>query len=62
MSEGMRPVLDLSANLETFFHDVVDDAIHREIDQASHRRSVELERGGRGVLRDLLSAHAEAEW
>jgi len=30
MSEGMRPVLDLSANLETFFHDVVDDAMRKK--------------------------------
>lgn len=30
MSEGMRPSLDLSANLETFFHDVVDDAIKKK--------------------------------
>jgi hypothetical protein len=26
----MRPVLDLSANLETFFHDVVDDAMRKK--------------------------------
>ena len=30
MSEGMRPTLDLSANLETFFHDVVDDAMRKK--------------------------------
>lgn len=30
MSEGMRTVLDLSANLETFFHDVVDDAMRKK--------------------------------
>ena len=30
MSEGMRPSLDLSANLETFFHDVVDDAMRKK--------------------------------
>ncbi|HEY6079906.1 MAG TPA: hypothetical protein VIW29_13925 [Polyangiaceae bacterium] len=30
MSEGMRPALDLSANLETFFHDVVDDAMRKK--------------------------------
>jgi hypothetical protein len=30
MSEGMRPLLDLSANLETFFHDVVDDAMRKK--------------------------------
>lgn len=30
MSEGMRPMLDLSANLETFFHDVVDDAMRKK--------------------------------
>jgi hypothetical protein len=30
MSEGMRPTLDLSANLETFFHDVVDDAMKKK--------------------------------
>lgn len=30
MSEGMRSMLDLSANLETFFHDVVDDALRKQ--------------------------------
>lgn len=30
MSEGMRSPIDLSANLETFFHDVVDDAIRKQ--------------------------------
>ncbi len=30
MSEGTRPGLDLSANLETFFHDVVDDAMRKK--------------------------------
>jgi hypothetical protein len=30
MSEGMRQRLDLSANLETFFHDVVDDAMRKK--------------------------------
>ncbi len=30
MTEGMRPTLDLSANLETFFHDVVDDAMKKK--------------------------------
>ena len=30
MTEGMRPTLDLSANLETFFHDVVDDAMRKK--------------------------------
>ena len=30
MSEGMRSGLDLSANLETFFHDVVDDAMKKK--------------------------------
>lgn len=30
MSEGMRQGLDLSANLETFFHDVVDDAMKQQ--------------------------------
>lgn len=30
MSEGMRPTLDLTANLETFFHDVVDDAMRKQ--------------------------------
>jgi hypothetical protein len=30
MSEGMRPNLDLSANLETFFYDVVDDAMRKK--------------------------------
>ena len=30
MSEGMRSSLDLSANLETFFHDVVDDAMRKK--------------------------------
>jgi hypothetical protein len=29
MTEGMRSSLDLSANLETFFHDVVDDAMRK---------------------------------
>lgn len=30
MTAGMRPTLDLSANLETFFHDVVDDAMKKK--------------------------------
>jgi hypothetical protein len=30
MTEGMRPLLDLSANLETFFHDVVDEAMRKK--------------------------------
>jgi len=30
MAEGMRQSLDLSANLETFFHDVVDDAMRKK--------------------------------
>lgn len=30
MSEGTRRGLDLSANLETFFHDVVDDAMRKK--------------------------------
>ncbi len=30
MTEGMRPTLDLTANLETFFHDVVDDAMRKK--------------------------------
>lgn len=30
MSEGTRSGLDLSANLETFFHDVVDDAMKKK--------------------------------
>lgn len=30
MSEGMRSPIDLSANLETFFHDVVDDAMRKK--------------------------------
>jgi hypothetical protein len=30
MSEGMRSPIDLSANLETFFHDVVDDTIRKK--------------------------------
>jgi hypothetical protein len=30
MTEGMRPSLDLSANLETFFHDVLDDAMRKK--------------------------------
>lgn len=30
MSEGMRKQLDLSANLTTFFHDVVDDAMRKK--------------------------------
>jgi len=30
MTEGMRPTLDLSANLGTFFHDVVDDAMRKK--------------------------------
>ena len=30
MSERMRPLLDLSGNLEGFFHDVVDDAIRQK--------------------------------
>jgi hypothetical protein len=30
MSEGMRSPIDLSANLETFFHDVVDDAMKKK--------------------------------
>jgi hypothetical protein len=30
MTEGMRPSLDLSGNLETFFHDVVDDAMRKK--------------------------------
>lgn len=30
MTEGMRPNLDLSATLETFFHDVVDDAMRKK--------------------------------
>jgi len=30
MTEGMRPILDLSASLETFFHDVVDDAMRKK--------------------------------
>ncbi len=30
MSEGMRSRIDLSANLETFFHDVVDDAMRKQ--------------------------------
>ncbi|HYQ15336.1 MAG TPA: hypothetical protein VEQ58_06260 [Polyangiaceae bacterium] len=30
MTEGMRRSLDLSANLETFFHDVVGDALRKK--------------------------------
>ena len=30
MTEGMRHGLDLSANLQTFFHDVVDDAMRKK--------------------------------
>jgi hypothetical protein len=30
MTEGMRQGLDLSANLETFFHDVVGDAVRKK--------------------------------
>ncbi|RYZ04837.1 MAG: hypothetical protein EOO73_21920 [Myxococcales bacterium] len=30
MAKGMRKSLDLSANLETFFHDVVDDAMRKK--------------------------------
>src|SRR5215216_316609 len=30
MSEGMRSPIDLSANLETFFHDVVDDTMRKK--------------------------------
>jgi hypothetical protein len=30
MTEGMRPTFDLSASLETFFHDVVDDAMRKK--------------------------------
>jgi hypothetical protein len=30
MTEGMRRNLDLSASLETFFHDVVDDAMRKK--------------------------------
>jgi hypothetical protein len=30
MAEGMRPEIDLAANLETFFHDVVDDAMRKK--------------------------------
>jgi hypothetical protein len=30
MSEGMRQALDLTADLETFFHDVVDDAMRKK--------------------------------
>lgn len=45
MSEGMRSNLDLSANLETFFHDVVDDAMrkkHIEATQAAEYYLVSL--------------------
>ncbi len=30
MTDGMRPEIDLAANLETFFHDVVDDALRKK--------------------------------
>jgi hypothetical protein len=45
MAEGMRQGLDLSANLETFFHDVVDDAMrkkHVEATQAAEYYLVSL--------------------
>jgi hypothetical protein len=45
MTEGMRHGLDLSANLETFFHDVVDDAMrkqHIEATQAAEYYLVSL--------------------
>jgi hypothetical protein len=45
MSEGMRSPIDLSANLETFFHDVVDDAMrkkHIEATQAAEYYLVSL--------------------
>jgi hypothetical protein len=42
MSEGMRPVLDLSANLETFFHDVVDDALRKKQIAATEAAEVYL--------------------
>lgn len=42
MSEGMRPMLDLSANLETFFHDVVDDALRKQQMAATEAAEVYL--------------------
>ena len=45
MTEGMRPTLDLTANLETFFHDVVDDAMrnkHVEATEAAEYYLVSL--------------------
>jgi len=30
MTEAMRPEIDLAANLQTFFHDVVDDAMRKK--------------------------------
>jgi hypothetical protein len=42
MSEAMRPMLDLSANLETFFHDVVDDALRKQQMAATEAAEVYL--------------------
>ena len=42
MSDGMRPMLDLSVNLESFFHDVLDDAMRRKQVAATEAAEVYL--------------------
>ncbi len=42
MSDGMRPMLDLSANLESFFHDVLDDAMRQKQVAATEAAEVYL--------------------
>ena len=53
MSEGMRPILDLSANLETFFHDVVDDAMRK--------KNVEATEAAEYYLVSLLTDYARPD-
>ena len=42
MSDRMRPMLDLSANLESFFHDVLDDAMRQKQVAATEAAEVYL--------------------
>jgi hypothetical protein len=53
MTEGMRPTLDLTANLETFFHDVVDDAMRK--------KNVEATEAAEYYLVSLLTDYARPD-
>lgn len=53
MTEAMRPTLDLSASLETFFHDVVDDAMRK--------KHVEATRAAEYYLVSLLTDFARPD-